>query len=274
MTSTCTTGEYCGFFVQVTTVEGSQSCQPVITGSSWVSTVVFSSYGSTSETLPAATATWSEYPSLYAGGKRACLYAEIGDVLVAEATYEVPVPAPCTHLHADANRRASPRPDAGYGGASDGHDPHSGPSVSQPDRRSGGDPSVDQEKYGHRWTKGSRRTVRCPVRSSDAQLGCFASAPTQVQTVTIPSTSPAGSTDFCSTHACIPNYDNGTGSTVQCSDGTYSHSGGKQGACSHHGGVGHSAFARRAFSLTRSARASRHQATLTRELDLISSLSS
>jgi hypothetical protein len=43
---------------------------------------------------------------------------------------------------------------------------------------------------------------------------------------------------FCDTHTCIPNYDNGNGSLVQCSDGTYSHSGGIQGACSHHGGVG------------------------------------
>jgi hypothetical protein len=44
--------------------------------------------------------------------------------------------------------------------------------------------------------------------------------------------------DFCSTHDCIPNYDEGTGSTVQCSDGTWSHSGGRPGACSWHGGVG------------------------------------
>jgi hypothetical protein len=36
----------------------------------------------------------------------------------------------------------------------------------------------------------------------------------------------------------IPNYDNGNGYRVQCADGTYSHSGGIQGACSHHGGVG------------------------------------
>jgi hypothetical protein len=49
--------------------------------------------------------------------------------------------------------------------------------------------------------------------------------------------SPDSSTDFCATHDCIPNYDNGHGSTVQCADGTYSHSGGIQGACSHHGGV-------------------------------------
>lgn len=50
---------------------------------------------------------------------------------------------------------------------------------------------------------------------------------------------PTSSTDsFCDTHDCIPNYDNGNGSTVQCSDGTYSQSGGIRGACSHHGGVG------------------------------------
>jgi hypothetical protein len=36
----------------------------------------------------------------------------------------------------------------------------------------------------------------------------------------------------------IPNYENGNGYRVQCADGTYSHSGGIQGACSHHGGVG------------------------------------
>jgi hypothetical protein len=38
--------------------------------------------------------------------------------------------------------------------------------------------------------------------------------------------------------ANIPNYANGRGSRVQCADGTYSHSGGIQGACSYHGGVG------------------------------------
>lgn len=35
----------------------------------------------------------------------------------------------------------------------------------------------------------------------------------------------------------IPNYDNGRDYRVQCNDGTYSKSGGIQGACSHHGGV-------------------------------------
>jgi hypothetical protein len=36
----------------------------------------------------------------------------------------------------------------------------------------------------------------------------------------------------------IPNYPNGRGDRVPCADGTYSHSGGIQGACSYHGGVG------------------------------------
>jgi hypothetical protein len=35
----------------------------------------------------------------------------------------------------------------------------------------------------------------------------------------------------------IPYYDEGRGSRVECEDGTYSQSGGIQGACSHHGGV-------------------------------------
>jgi hypothetical protein len=42
---------------------------------------------------------------------------------------------------------------------------------------------------------------------------------------------------FCDTHACIENFDNGTGSIVQCADGMWSHSGGRPGACSYHGGV-------------------------------------
>jgi hypothetical protein len=46
-----------------------------------------------------------------------------------------------------------------------------------------------------------------------------------------------GQDPFCDTHACIPNFENGTGSIVQCNDGMWSHSGGQPGACSDHGGV-------------------------------------
>jgi hypothetical protein len=52
------------------------------------------------------------------------------------------------------------------------------------------------------------------------------------------SSSSASGANFCDAHDCIPNFDNGRGSIVQCVDGTYSHSGGIQGACSDHGGVG------------------------------------
>ena len=45
-----------------------------------------------------------------------------------------------------------------------------------------------------------------------------------------------GSSDFCSSHDCIGNFANGRGYVVQCADGSYSHSGGISGACSHHGG--------------------------------------
>lgn len=48
-----------------------------------------------------------------------------------------------------------------------------------------------------------------------------------------------GGTDndsFCDTHSCIDNFDNETGYIVQCNDGEWSHSGGRPGACSYHGG--------------------------------------
>jgi hypothetical protein len=42
---------------------------------------------------------------------------------------------------------------------------------------------------------------------------------------------------FCDTHDCIASFSEGTGSIVRCVDGKWSHSGGRPGACSHHGGV-------------------------------------
>lgn len=52
-------------------------------------------------------------------------------------------------------------------------------------------------------------------------------------------TRPSGRTpqEFCTTHACIPSFDEGHGTIVQCADGEWSHSGGLPGVCSHHGGV-------------------------------------
>ncbi len=44
---------------------------------------------------------------------------------------------------------------------------------------------------------------------------------------------PAG---VCNYFNCIANFPNGTGYMTECSDGMYSMSGGRQGACSYHGG--------------------------------------
>ena len=44
---------------------------------------------------------------------------------------------------------------------------------------------------------------------------------------------PAG---ICAYLDCIPTFDNGHGYVVQCADGMFSKSGGRQGTCSHHGG--------------------------------------
>lgn len=41
---------------------------------------------------------------------------------------------------------------------------------------------------------------------------------------------------FCSYFDCIPNFPNGTGYVVECNDSMFSHSGGRQGACSYHDG--------------------------------------
>ena len=52
--------------------------------------------------------------------------------------------------------------------------------------------------------------------------------------------SPAG--DVCSYFDCIGNFDNGVGYMVECNDGMYSMSGGRSGACSHHGGEGQAVY--------------------------------
>jgi hypothetical protein len=51
------------------------------------------------------------------------------------------------------------------------------------------------------------------------------------------SLSHAEDTQFCESHHCIPNFPNGRGAVVECSDGQWSHSGGSSGACADHGGV-------------------------------------
>jgi hypothetical protein len=50
------------------------------------------------------------------------------------------------------------------------------------------------------------------------------------------SSSAPNSASFCGTHRCIPSFSEGTGTIVQCADGEWSHSGGRPGVCSRHGG--------------------------------------
>jgi hypothetical protein len=47
-----------------------------------------------------------------------------------------------------------------------------------------------------------------------------------------------GDQSFCEEHQCIGDFESEPGYVVECADGTYSHSGGISGACSHHGGEG------------------------------------
>ena len=42
--------------------------------------------------------------------------------------------------------------------------------------------------------------------------------------------------DFCVYFNCIDNFDYGNGYVIQCRDHMFSHSGGRQGSCSYHGG--------------------------------------
>jgi hypothetical protein len=50
------------------------------------------------------------------------------------------------------------------------------------------------------------------------------------------SNSHATDSTFCEEHECIGDFTTEGGTVVECSDGTYSHAGGIQGACSDHGG--------------------------------------
>lgn len=66
---------------------------------------------------------------------------------------------------------------------------------------------------------------------------------------TVPVVAPSPTIDttapFCLTQDCTPNFPNGkvsslpNGSTIECKDGWYSHSGGRRGVCAHHGGEVH-----------------------------------
>ena len=72
--------------------------------------------------------------------------------------------------------------------------------------------------------------------ASSSTTSAASALPTTPDTTSTLSTTPHRRS-FCSTHQCIPNFWNGTGSIVQCVYGEWSHSGGERGACSGYGGV-------------------------------------
>lgn len=55
---------------------------------------------------------------------------------------------------------------------------------------------------------------------------------------TAPAPPPGSRAAFCQKHECIGDWEHARGSRVRCADGAYSFSGGIQGACSSHGGLG------------------------------------
>jgi len=99
---------------------------------------------------------------------------------------------------------------------------------------------------------GSGATVRFPVWAARVYYHPTASAPPSNESKGTGETPPAKSSgehdevgssshatdpQFCAEHHCIGTFTTEPGTVVECSDGTYSHSGGISGACSHHEGV-------------------------------------
>lgn len=74
------------------------------------------------------------------------------------------------------------------------------------------------------------------VLNSVPHTASGSSAPSDSGSTSLSPDDTSSSTDFCSTHDCIGDWSDPGGYVVQCSDGTWSHSGGESGACSWHGG--------------------------------------
>jgi hypothetical protein len=79
----------------------------------------------------------------------------------------------------------------------------------------------------------------CTTPSAGGSTTPGAEPPTEPPPTTAEPTTerPPEDGSFCETHECVGDFGNEPGSVVECGDGSYSHAGGIQGACSHHGGV-------------------------------------
>ncbi len=80
--------------------------------------------------------------------------------------------------------------------------------------------------------------VRCSTGDASIRFGYPTEPETQAsgEGDQVGSASHATDQQFCEEHHCIGNFTTEGGTVVECSDGSYSHSGGLSGACSDHGG--------------------------------------
>ncbi len=181
-----------GYSPVVATVAATEPCS-VGSASSW------SGPSELWEPSKSYTAYWWEWPTLESGPKRACLYANttpFGYVLLAEATYEVPAPTtrPGTPPNDFYNCEDFAYQEQAqiYYGATDPHrlDADGDGIACEELPRRGTTPAGDYEPYltvaeakevvryglkrrfGSRWTRGARKTISCPVRTSDTTVGC------------------------------------------------------------------------------------------------------
>ncbi len=89
----------------------------------------------------------------------------------------------------------------------------------------------------HYRTRTVTMTVTAPAPAPSSATSTATPAPTQ-SAEGVGSYSHADDATFCSANQCIGSFETEPGYIVQCTDGTYSHSGGISGSCSRHGGNG------------------------------------
>jgi hypothetical protein len=239
-----TGNSYCGWFPDVTEVLAGQPCV----------TDPIEYVGDLTESPTASFAyNFSPYNWTYGQtaqpGIRLCLYVNYPSyqsVLVAQADYTPPAPTP------------SPAPTP--------TDPTRHIETLSQGEAKAGLRTLLRHRYGRKFTRGTGYHANCH-RLSRLRMKCKASwnyngkwrvtATARATATTLhwtfhtshhthstpaptspgPAPTPPSGGGFCDTHPGIPNFNNGTGYIVQCNDGMWSHSGGKQGACSGHGGV-------------------------------------
>jgi hypothetical protein len=184
---------------------------------------------------------YSFTPSVSAGSIQVCAYNFLGGSLIASASYDFP-PTLSTQQARSALRKTLLRRLGNARNIGLACSPRSLTSVRC---------SVRLERGSHWWLgtatarlSGSSIYVSWSLRPGKVIKPPVSASPPKPSPPSTPSGSIEGpgsyshatDTQFCQTHTCIANFQNGNGYIVQCVDGEWSHSGGLQGACSYHGG--------------------------------------